>query len=117
MKKMAKRPVSSAVTMELPSPEMEIAQLQLERLKQISRDRMLSYEELKMYDILTKNLLLLKGDPTVINGTSTVQRDAKPEEVAELLQIASTIDEQDIKKVLNFVEADKDVGTDETPDK
>lgn len=102
--------------MEMPSPEMEIAQIQLERLKLISRERLLSYEEMKQYDILTKNLLLLKGDPTVINGTSQVVKEAKPEEVAELLQIASTIQEKDIKKVLNFVEADTDVAT-ETPDK
>lgn len=115
MKKVAKRSDSNLVA-DLPSPEMEIAQLQLERIKQISRDRMLSYEELKMYDILTKNLLLLKGDPTVINGTSQVIKEAEPGEVAELLEIASTVSEKDIKKVLNFVEADTDVVT-ETPDK
>jgi len=115
MAKITKRSESRELV-ELPSPEMEIAQLQLERIKQISRDRMLSYEELKMYDILTKNLLLLKGDPTVINGTSQVVKEAQPEEVAELLEIASTVSEKDIKKVLNFVEDDTDVVT-ETPDK
>jgi bacterioferritin (cytochrome b1) len=113
---MAKPKQSSVITIEQISAEREIAELQLERLKHIARERTMTYEEIKVYDILTKNLLLLKGDPTVINGSSQVVKEAQPDEVAELLQIASTVSEKDIKKVLNFVEADTDVAT-ETSDK
>jgi hypothetical protein len=115
MKKVAKRQESNLVAIEVSAAE-EIASIQLERLKQISRDRMLSYEELKMYDILNKNLSLIKGEATSINTTSHVIKETKAEEITELLEIASTVSEKDIKKVLNFVEADTDVAT-ETPDK
>jgi hypothetical protein len=115
MKKLAKRPESNLVAIEVSAAE-EIASIQLERLKQISRDRMLSYEELRMYDILNKNLSLIKGEATSISTTSHVIKETKAEELTELLEIASTVSEKDIKKVLNFVEDDKDVAT-ETPDK
>lgn len=115
MKKIAK-PAKSLISIEEISAEREIAELQLERLKQISRDRLLSYEECKIYDILTKNLYLAKGEATAINTTSHVVKDVKQEELPELLQIAQTVNENDIKKVLNFVEADTDVGTKETAD-
>ena len=115
MAKPVKRQQSELTIVEVTASQ-EIAEIQLERLKQISRDRMLNYEELKMYDILTKNLLLIKGEATAINTTSHVIKETKAEELTELLEIASTVSEKDIKKVLNFVEDDKDVAT-ETPDK
>jgi hypothetical protein len=115
MKKVAKRPESALSVVEV-SASQEIAEIQLERLKMLSRERLLSYEETKLYDILTKNLLLLKGEATAINTTSHVVKETRAEEITELLEIASTVSEKDIKKVLNFVEADTDVAT-ETPDK
>jgi hypothetical protein len=115
MKKLAKRPESNLSVVEV-SPAQEIAEIQLRRLQVISRERLLSYEEMKQYDILNKNLSLIKGEATSISTTSHVIKETKAEELTELLEIASTVSEKDIKKVLNFVEDDKDVAT-ETPDK
>lgn len=88
----------------------EIALIQLERLKALSRDRLLSYEELKMYDILTKNLMLINGDPTAIISSAKheEQKALEDAQTSDLIEIATAIDEEKVKKVLNFVEEAKD---------
>lgn len=54
----------------IPSEE-EIALVQLERLRDIARQRLLSSEEAKIYDILVKNLRLSQGQPTTMNADYT----------------------------------------------
>jgi hypothetical protein len=43
--------------------DYEIAKMQLERLKMIAQERLLSLEEAKIYDILVRNLKVSKNDP------------------------------------------------------
>jgi hypothetical protein len=104
------------ISIEEYTTEREIAEMQLERLKQLSRERLLSYEEVKIYDLLTKNLLLSKGDATAIVTSSSKadQKAIEDAETSELIQIATSVTEADVKKVLNFVEEAKDGGSEST---
>jgi hypothetical protein len=107
---------SSLIVVEKISASQEIAELQLERLKNIARERTLSYEEVKVFDILTKNLLILEKENPSIPAESMRELDTQSDDVESLMQIASFVNEEDTKKVLNFVGADSDVGKKETPD-
>jgi hypothetical protein len=91
--------------------QREIAEIQLERLKNISRERLLSYEETKIMDLLHKNLLLAKGDATTITATSRhiSSNEALTEEA--LVQIASSIDESLVNRSLEIV--DKETETED----
>lgn len=64
-----------SAVVKLNKAEYEIALEQLERLRDISRQRLLSPDEVKTYDLLVKNLRLIENDPTVIEG------QAKPKEL------------------------------------
>lgn len=58
-----------SIVYKITSPEHEIALEQLGRLKDISKERLLSPEEVKMYDLLVKNLRLIENEPTTIDGS------------------------------------------------
>lgn len=109
----SKRPI---LLLEEYTASREIAETQLERLRVIARDRLLTYEETKIYDVLAKNLSLAKGEATAISGAITKIDSVQDVEVEDLLQIAKQVTEQDVKKVLNFVEDDKDVESKPPPD-
>jgi hypothetical protein len=76
----------------LPTNEAIIVEVQLERLRNIALERLLTPDETKQYDILVKNLLLIRGQPTVINGTANVVEDLDD---AELVELAQTPEEKD----------------------
>ncbi len=72
-------------TLKPGTPEYEIAVEQLNRLRDISRQRLFSPEEYKLYDILVKSLKLLNNEPdtTTLPGQFTNLNDIKT-----LIQIA-----------------------------
>jgi len=95
-----------SVFLEEISVEREIAEVQLERLRMISRERLLTFEETKIYDLLTKNLMLSKGKATDII-TSAVKGPSKvsiPKE--KLIEIAKETDEDTISQSLTLVDVD-----------
>lgn len=63
------------------SPEQAIAEMQLQRLLVEASMRALSLEEIKMYDLLCKNLKLARGEATEILEASYQQQK---EELAKL---------------------------------
>ena len=64
--------------------EEEIANLQLSKIKLLSRERALTLEEIKMYDLLVKNKRLAQGEVTDITGNRSLTSKSK----SELLKIA-----------------------------
>lgn len=68
------------------SDEEEIASIQLQKIKLLSRERALSLEEIKMYDLLVKNLKLAKGEVTDIQGHKSLSKTSKP----DLIRLAAT---------------------------
>lgn len=65
--------------------EEEIASIQLQKIKNISRERQLTLEEVKIYDLLVKNKRLAQGDVTDISGTKNLNTLQK----RELIKIAA----------------------------
>lgn len=65
-------------------PEGEIADVQLNRLREISRERQLTLEETKMYDLLVKNKRLSK-DPGTIDMKKADFRNVSPEKLLEIV--------------------------------
>jgi len=96
-----KKKIDSIV--QVVSTSQEIAELQLERLKQAARERTLTFEEVRIYDILTKNLMLAKGDPTTISAT-VVSKEEESIETEDLLKIAQTVDTNNL---INVVDEDE----------
>ena len=88
--------------------QREIAEIQLERLKVISRERLLSYEEAKIMDLLHKNLLLAKGDATSITATSRQIESTEALTEEALVQIASSVDEKLLNRSLDIVDVEDD---------
>lgn len=68
------------------SSEEEIAQIQLERLRQSAKVRPLTLEEVRMYDLLVKNKRLVLDESTINLGKNQY-RDVSNE---DLLQLAAT---------------------------
>ncbi len=68
------------------SSESEIATLQLERLRKSARERVLTLEEIRAYDLLVKNKRLGQ-DQSTINLDKSNYRDVSE---ADLVQIAET---------------------------
>lgn len=104
--KKKKNSQEESVFLEEITVEREIAEVQLERLRMISRERLLTFEETKIYDLLTKNLLLSKGKATDII-TSSVKKESKvtiPKE--KLIEIAKEVEEDTISRSLTLVDAD-----------
>jgi hypothetical protein len=75
------------------SDELIIAEVQLNRLKYIAMERLLSPDETKQYDILVKNIMLIKGQPTVINGVSN--KVVEQLDNTELMKLAQLPDEEE----------------------
>jgi hypothetical protein len=73
LKKLLEHSPSSGVVLPV-SDEEEIASIQLEKIKQLSRERKLTLEEIKMYDLLVKNKRLSQGDVTNINGVTSLPK-------------------------------------------
>lgn len=101
-----KKAKKALISLEEITTEREISELQLERLRQISRERLLTYEETKIFDLLVKNLLLSKGESTAISTSSHRIEETKKLSEAELVEIANTVDESLINKSLDFVDKD-----------
>lgn len=68
------------------SPEEEIAQMQLERLRQLAKTRTLTLEETRMFDLLVKNKRLVLDEST-INLSNNSARDVSE---ADLLKLAAS---------------------------
>ena len=62
---------------------------QIERIQKDSMVRTLALDEVKKLDLLIKNLRLLKGDSTIINGESK-KRENQEISIKSLMEIAST---------------------------
>ena len=69
------------------SDEEEIAIAQLERIKQISRERRLTLEEAKIYDTLVKNKRLAQGDVTNINGVKSLPKGLDKKELIQIAKV------------------------------
>ena len=67
------------------SPEEEIAQTQLERLRQAAKVRILTLEETRMFDLLVKNKRLVLDESTINLGKNQYRDVAD----ADLLKIAT----------------------------
>ncbi len=72
------------------SSESEIAELQLERLRKSARERVLTLEEIRAYDLLVKNKRLGQ-DQSTINLDKSHYRDVSD---ADLMQIAASAKEE-----------------------
>ena len=89
--------------------EIEIAEIQLESLKDISRERLLTPDETKQYDLLVKNLMLIRGNPTVITGTANTLEDLSDAELIAIANAAGKVeihDSPEIKEVSDGSEHD-----------
>lgn len=90
-KEVAPRP---AIKMNI-QPEEEIAEMQLERLRQTAKQRPLTFEETRIYDILVKNKRLSQDQSTI----NLSKADYKDLSNGDLLEIAGKVapDESDDK--------------------
>jgi len=68
------------------SPEVEIAEIQLEKLRQSSQNRTLTLEEIRAFDLLVKNKRLMLDESTINLGKNQY-RDVSD---TELLKLAAT---------------------------
>jgi hypothetical protein len=68
------------------SPEEEIAQIQLERLRQAAKTRILTLEETRMFDLLVKNKRLVLDESTINLGKNQYRDVAD----SDLLKIAAS---------------------------
>lgn len=68
------------------SSETEIAEIQLERLRQASKTRALTLEEIRAYDLLVKNKRLVLDESTINLGKNQYRDVAD----ADLLKIAAS---------------------------
>jgi hypothetical protein len=65
------------------SPEVETAEIQLERLRQAARTRPLTLEEVRMFDLLVKNKRLSQDEST-INLSKASYRDVSNDDLAQI---------------------------------
>ena len=68
----------------LTPDELFIAEVQLQKLKEIAADRLLTPDETKQYDILVKNLMLVRGQPTTISVINSSIEQASEENLMEI---------------------------------
>jgi uncharacterized protein YaaQ len=102
----AKNKAPSVIIQEV-SAQREIAEMQLDRLRTIARERLLTYEETKIFDLLTKNLLLDQGNATnTISVESRRLEDIKSVSEETLMQIAQTVDQALVNRSLDTVDDD-----------
>lgn len=76
------------------TPESEIAELQLQRLQQAARQRTLTLEETRMYDLLVKNKRL-SMDESTINLSKSHYRDVTDTDLMQLVGKPKADDEPD----------------------
>lgn len=105
-KKKKNQEENNSVIIEEITASQEIAEIQLERLKMISRERLLTFEETKVYDLLTKNLLLSKGKATDIVGSA--KRLPTSTDVQKLIAIAKEVPESVLKNSLTEADSNED---------
>lgn len=79
------------------TPEEEIAELQLERLRQAAKNRVLTLEETRMYDLLVKNLRLSK-DKSLPHQSKDPIRDVSEIELVRIAEKAYSFDESSKSK-------------------
>lgn len=108
LKRKPKSPNSGLVLVQEYTVTKEIAELQLNRLRDIARERLLSYEESKIFDILAKNLSLANGEPTAILNDPNQPKQLESNEEQDLLKIAQLIKSENIDSGLNIIEDAKD---------
>ena len=102
------KPKQSPVIIEEISSVREILEIQIERLKTISRDRLLTYEEIKILDLLNKNLLLEMGKATNSISVESIRLEQIKELPNEsLIELAQAIDKDIIGKSLDVVDDDE----------
>lgn len=68
------------------TPEEMIADFQIQRLLDVAKERTLTLDETRQYDLLVKNKRLSANDPTVIEGQASRVADIK--DVKQLADIA-----------------------------
>lgn len=76
------------------SPEEEIAEIQLNKLKEASKNRALTLEEARIYDLLVKNKRLSRKESTV-NIENAAYKEIS---VIELMKVAGKSDDSDSTK-------------------
>lgn len=76
------------------SPEEEIAEIQLNKLKESSKNRALTLEEARIYDLLVKNKRLSRKESTV-NIENAAYKEIS---VIELMKVAGKSDDSDSNK-------------------
>lgn len=103
---MAKKKAESIFTIEMITAELEIAEVQIERIRVISRERLLSFEEAKIYDILNKNLQLIKDKrPSIPADSKRVLEDKTEFSNDVLMEMAKT---KEAELALQFADSSLD---------
>lgn len=82
-------PEQKKLTKKASKPEQEIADAQLELLRNASQIRPLTLEEIKMYDLLVKNKRLAQTEPK--NAEQGVYRDVKDIELIQVAQASISV--------------------------
>lgn len=102
---MAKRqkPSSPVVLIEEYSTAQEIAELQLNILRDRARNGILSYEDAKIYDLMVKNLKIAKEDSS-IEMPPEAPKALVDSETADLLKLAQASMADKMSEALNIVE-------------
>lgn len=78
--------VDNKATKFVLTPEEMIADFQIQRLLEVAKERTLTLDETRQYDLLVKNKRLSANDPTVIEGQASRVADIK--DVKQLADIA-----------------------------
>ena len=78
--------VGNKATKLILTPEEMIADFQIQRLLEVAKERTLTLDETRQYDLLVKNKRLSANDPTVIEGQASRVADIK--DVKQLADIA-----------------------------
>jgi hypothetical protein len=99
------KPKQSSIIVEEVSSVREILEIQIDRLKSISRERLLTYEEIKILDLLNKNLLLETGKATnAISVESRRLEEIKSLPNESLIELAQSIDKDLVNRSLEVVD-------------
>ena len=98
----------------ITSDELAIAEMQLSRIKEIACQRLLTPDETKQYDLLVKNVMLLRGRPTDIQGQARVADDVPDQDLIAIAKqpppLELTASARKVLKILDNKEEKQDVG-------
>lgn len=89
-------PKQDKLVQNVMAPEEEISDVQLHRLREISRERQLTLEETKMYDLLVKNKRLSQ-EGTQPKSQKPTFRDVKDADLLEIVGRPIDAEEKDSK--------------------